>query len=311
MNSTHTGRTGFTIIELLITLVVSAIVMGAVFSLTTGVMASVESNRQNDGIGRSARLVSMSLARDFQQTGVSLESTAAFGSLNVWADTIAILHVPFEPTEAPPYTLKPPTGTDNPLPAGGTCGARCLDLNKSAGQFDLRAGDLARLQINAERRLILIETVQDMGTYVQVTFSGDSLLLQYPAGLSGGLALDRYATYVQQVGPILYYRDGTALMRAESMNTDGTPAGEPLVYGVEAWDAWIVFVDGDEATEVDILDTDYSNDFDDLLGARIEAVLGADIPILRADSTIADETRHFEWRYAPRNLTYERNRIQN
>ena len=293
-------------IELLITLVVAVIVMGAVFSLTLGIMGSVEENRQNDGIGRSARLVGMSLARDFQETGVLLESTLEFGSLNIWQDTVVILRVPFEPAEAPAYPLKPPSGTNNPLSPGGTCGVNCVDLNKVNSAFDLQPGDLARLQSSGERRLILVERVDDLGSSVQVTFSADSLLLNYPAGVTGGLALDRFATFVQKLAPVVYYQDSDVLRRAESLNSDGTPDGVPLVYGIQSWEAWLRFVDGDEAKVANVIDSDETNDFDDLLGAKIDAVLGADLPILRADTTGARDVRRFEWQFTPRNLMYEK-----
>ena len=277
---------------------------------TVASMRNLERNRQHEEIARSARYVGMALERDLQETGVSLASTVTFGSLSVRGDTVVILRVPFEPAEAPPPPLVPPAGTDNPLPPGGTCGPACVTVDTGGNPFDIEIGDLARMQISGERRLILVTDVQVSGTNADVTFTADSTLLGYQAGWAGGVQLDRFATFVQKLNLTAYYQDGATLKRADALLPNGSPAGEIVVYGIRDWDAWILFTDGDEAEYANPNDSDPSNDFDDLLGVRIEAELAGDHPLLRTPPAGSpDPTEVFEWRFAPRNLTYERNQI--
>jgi prepilin-type N-terminal cleavage/methylation domain-containing protein len=303
------GPRGFTLIELMISLTVGIIVLSGALSFAVGLWRNLEGNEIREDVYRDARYVEMSLERDFQATGVGLASTVSFGSLAVWGDTILILRVPFVPAESPPYDLDPPPGTNNPLDPGGTCGARCLNLQKAAdGTFDLGVGDLARLQVNDERRLIQIQSMLDYGATTAVGFTDKTLLLHYPAGLSGGLLLDRYSTFVQKVGPVIYYLDGTELKRAETLNLDGTPAGETIAYGVQSFEASLVFVDGDEADAANPADGDPSNDYDDVTGVRVVAVMGAD-KVHRTVNQGNLFTRTYDWLFSPRNLLYERNRI--
>ncbi len=290
-----------------------ALVMGVVlltaatqFALAT--WRSMEGNELRDAAHRNARYVAMSLERDLQSTGVGIASTPSFGTLSVSGDTIVILSVIYDPLEAPPHDLDPPAGVNNPLNPGGTCGTDCLDLLKVGGTFDIDAGDLARLQVKDTRRLVLVQGVQDAGLGFQLWFTAHPVLLHYPAGLSGGLLLDRFDTFVQELSAAIYYRDGDRLMRAQGLRADGSPDGEVVSYGVRSWEVTVVFSDGDEADAANPTDSDVTNDYDDLLGVRIRAELGAD----RVDPRINGGqlfTRSYDWRFSPRNLMYERNRI--
>ena len=300
---------GFTLIEILISLTVGIIVLSGALSFAVGLWRNLEGNEVREDVYRDARYLEMSFERDFQGTGVGLVSTVSFGSLAVWGDTVVILRVPFMPTESPPYDLDPPAGVNNPLDPGGTCGARCLNLEKAAdGTFDIEVGDLARLQVNDTRRLILVQSMVDYGATVAIGFTDTPAIVHYAAGLSGGLLLDRFSSFVQKVGPVIYYLDGTELKRAETLNMDGTPAGETVAYGVQSFDVKLMFVDGDEADAANAGDSDTTNDFDDIVGVRITAVIGADRihPAVNQGNLF---TRTYEWLFSPRNLLYERNRI--
>ena len=300
---------GFTLIEVMISLTVGIIVLSGALSFAVGMWRSLEGNEIREDVYRDARYMGMSLERDFQATGVGLVSTVSFGSLAVWGDTITILRIPFMPNESPPYQIDPPAGVNNPLNPGGTCGARCINLQKAAdGSFDLEVGDLARLQVNDERRLILIQTIADYGATVAIEFTAAPLILHYAAGLSGGLLLDRFSSFVQKVGAVIYYLDGTELKRAETLNLDGTPAAETVAYGVQSFEVSLLFVDGDEADAANSADGDVTNDFDDITGVRIRAEVGAD-RIHRSVNSGNLFTRKYEWVFSPRNLLYERNRI--
>ena len=80
-----------------------------------------------------------------------------------------------------------------------------------------------------------------------------------------------------------------------------------MAYNVTAWDAKMVFLDGDEADEADPYDLDFTNDFDDILGIRVTATLAASRTHLRVAGG-ALFTREYSFRAYPRNLMYERNR---
>jgi len=306
----QTNHSGFTMIELLIALVMGVIVLSAALSFGVSTWRTMEGNSVREEVYRNGRFIGMSLERDMQTVGVGIASTVSFGTLAVWRDTIVILAVPFDPNEAPPYDLEPAAGTDNPLPPGGTCGTFCLDLAppKPGAVVDLAVGDLARLQVNDERRLILLTSYKKAGNKYTVEFGTHTALLRYVAGLTGNLLLDRYSTFVQKLELVVYYLDGDKLMRAERLNPDGTPAGEVLAYGVQEWDVNIVFTDLDEAPSANPNDTDPTNDFDDILGVRVRVVCAADRP---SRNVKAGElfTREFEWQFSPRNLMYERNRL--
>ncbi len=301
---------GFTLIELLIALTVGVVVLAAALSFGVSTYRMMEGNDIREGAYRNGRFIGMSLERDMQTVGVGIASTVSFGALAVWGDTIVILSVPFDPNEALPYDLEPGAGTDNPLPSGGTCGTYCIDLAPDApgNAVDLAPGDLARLQVNDTRRLILISSVDQVGIKYAITFGAHTSLIHYTAGLTGDLRMDRFSTFAQKLDPVFYYLDGDAVMRATTLNPDGTPAGDVLAYGVKEWEVKLVFIDLDEADEADVYDSDPTNDFDDILGVRIRLVAGAD----RAAYYVKGGdiyTREFEWMFSPRNLMYERNRL--
>jgi prepilin-type N-terminal cleavage/methylation domain-containing protein len=302
------GRRGFTLIELLLSVVLSVVVMGASLSFAIATFRGTEANRLREEVYRNARFIGMSLERDIQTTGVGIASGIRFGTLNTYNDTLVVLHVPWLPTNAFPYEINPPAGVDNPLPPGGTCGATCIDLNKGpANSFDLQPGDIARLQINAERRVILVTDVRDMGNAVQLTFSAGPTLLNSEAALSGGVQLDRFSTVVQKLQPIIYFVENEVLYRSVQLTPAGDLIASPLAYGVKSWETKMLFLDLDEADQGNPYDSDNTNDFDDILGTRITATLGTNRPDIRvADGEIF--TRNYEWKLLPRNLMYERNR---
>ena len=302
------SREGFTLIELLISTVLAVVVMGASLSFAMAAFRGSEGNTLREEVYRNARFVGMALERDIQTTGVGIVSEIRFGTLSTFNDTLVILHVPWMPTDAYPYVIDPPDGVNNPLNPGGTCGPNCIDLNPDPGNsFDLVPGDIARLQINSERRVILITDVNRTGNRYAVTFAAAPTLLHYESALSGGLLLDRFSTTVQKLQPIVYWAENEILYRSDQMDLNGNLIGSPLTYDVKAWDAKMIFLDLDEADQGDPYDMDDTNEFDDILGVRLTATLGT----TRSDVRVAGGelyTRDYEWKLLPRNLMYERNR---
>ena len=302
------SREGFTLIELLISLVISVVVMGASLSFALAAFRGSEGNTLREEVYRNSRFIGMALERDIQTTGVGIASEIRFGTLSTFNDTLVVLHVPWTPTDAFPYTIDPPSGTNNPLNSGGTCGPSCIDLNKGPGNsFDLVPGDIARLQVNAERRVILVTDVRSVGPTVELTFAAAPTLLHYESALSGGVLLDRFSTIVQKLQPIVYWVENEILYRAAQLDANGDLIGSPIAFDVKSWEAKMIFLDLDEADEGNPYDSDETNDFDDILGVRLTATLGT----IRSDIRVAGGdlyTRDYVWKFLPRNLMYERNR---
>jgi hypothetical protein len=233
--------------------------------------------------------------------------------VNVWpgsvGDTLVVIYVPYLPEPTPAHVLLPPDGVDNPLPPGGTCGSRCLDLlMDEAAELEIVAGDMLRLQVAGERRLLFIEeVVETSDTSFTVRFSEIEEILQQPAALSDDLRLDRFSTFVQKLTPIIFYVDEEEqLYRATALNPDGSPIGHVMAYGVERFDVKLVFADGDELDRADVSDGDDTNDYDDIAALKLLVTLKAD----RVDPRVNDGEvlrRDFEWTISPRNLRYERN----
>ena len=107
-------------IELLLSMVVGLMIIGATLGFARTTWRDIESNSIREDTFRDARFIAMALERDFSYTGVSLSSNVEFGSLVVSGDTVMIMSVPFEPLEAYAYPIDiSPIGA-NPLPPGAT-----------------------------------------------------------------------------------------------------------------------------------------------------------------------------------------------
>ena len=305
---------GFTFVELIVALTLGAVVLAGAIGYMIREMRTLTGNDIRHGLARNGRYVGVSLRHDLQKAGIEIESTTDFGTVNVWAgvvgDTLVILHVPYVPEMAPPHPIQPPSGGGNPLPAGGTCGARCIEVVKDTTPLELAVGDLARLQILETRRLILIDDLTETSdTSVEVSFTDASEILRQPAGFAGGVLLDRFATYIQELSPILYYLDDQGqLHRAFRLNLNGSADGDILAYGVEEFDVKVVFADDDELDRADPTDTDDSNDFDDIVALKIRLTLKAN----RVDPRVNQGQllrKTYEWLVSPRNLRYEKQRL--
>ncbi len=307
-------RRGFSLIELIVALTLGVVVLGAAMGYLFREMRSLAGSEIRQSVSRNGRYIGVSLRHDVQKAGIDIESTVVFGTVKTWpgdyGDTLVVLHVPYLPEPAPVHSLVPPAGTDDPLVGDGTCGSRCLDLLKGPiTPLELGPGDLARLQIRATRRLILIEDLVDAtDTTFEATFTEAPLVLRQAAGLSGGLQLTRSGTFVQKLVPIIYYVDAEQqLHRAVRMNLDGSPVGDILAYGVERFEVKLVFSDGDELDQANPTDTDDSNDYDDIVAVRVSVTVVAD----RVDPRVNNGEpvkRDYEWTISPRNLRYQRNR---
>lgn len=300
---------GFTLIELVFSMIIGLVVLTASLGFAVTTMRSVEGSAIREKVQRNARFIALSLERDMQFTGVGIASLPWWGSLAVYNDTIAVLSVPFDPDEAYVHDLVPPGGSPDPMPSGGTCGALCLNLAKVGGEVDLQPGDLARLQVQQERRLIIVQSLTAGGASdFTLTFTLHATLFGYPAGLTGDLRLTTAGTIVQELSHVRYYVNAKQqLIRSDHFDASGIPQEAILADGVQSWEVSLIFTDGDEADAANSADTDGTNDYDNIVAVRILATLAADDPDPRVNRGVL-YTRDYEWTFAPRNLTYERNR---
>jgi prepilin-type N-terminal cleavage/methylation domain-containing protein len=306
-------RGGFTIVELLISLTVALVVLSAA---TAFAMTSWESRRGwtlREGVDRNARFIGMAVGRDAAEAGIDIESTPVFGSIGTFADTLSVLSVPYEPLVAPTYRFDAmDTDTINPLPPGGNCGTYCLSFQKQDGTFNLREGDLARLQVGGERRLLLITGTSSLSSdHFSIEFLPVDQILGRPAGLGDSLRIDRFGTAIQKLKAVAYWYDPEkrAVMRSERLSSStGAPIGEVLADGVDEWAASLIFEGGAEHARYDGADTDSTNDGHRIMAVKVRAkVMAARVdPVVNGGEPVY---RWYEWRVAPRNLMYEKNRL--
>jgi hypothetical protein len=303
---------GFTIVELLLSLIMSLVI---ITSATAFAINSWETRRGwtlREGVDRNARFLGLAIARDAQEAGIDIESTPVFGTLGTFGDTLSIVSVPYEGNEpAPIYRFDPDDGAvTNPLQPGNVCGDKCLKFQKDDGTFDIDAGDVVRLQVGGERRLLMVTGTADAGTHFTMTYAELDRLMGRPAGLGDTLLIDRFGTAVQKVKVVAYWWDANSqqVYRAERFSTAGAPIGGVIADGVGDWQADLVFQGDVKAEAYDGFDTDSLNDGNRIVAVEINAKVLAD----RTDPSVNDGQRiyrYYTWRVAPRNLQYEKNRL--
>lgn len=317
------GRAGYSVVELLIACVIGIVVLSSAMSLAVSTFRSLAGLQMREGIDRNSRYVGMVLQRDLTETGVNIEALADFGTLAVWNDSIAILRVAFDTSMFPQYNMTETGGLTRGV--NSTTTPTQLDI-LSNGAPRLAVGDLARYQWNTTRRLILVSGIRQISATVQrVTFttaspSGTNILIHHSAGLVSAIPAtgNTGSAFIQKLTPVMYWRVPATnqLMRAQSLNSDGTWNGSVVSEGVSAFDATLIFTDGDELTQatppaggfVSPTDADTTNNYNQIAAVRVRATVRSETTDARVNAG-AFITKNFEWFVAPRNLIYERNRI--
>ena len=304
-------RRGFTLAEVLISMTIGAVVLTAATSFSLRSWQTRRGWTVRESVDRNARFLGLSLARDAQEAGIAMESSPVFASLGSFGDTLSVLSVPFTPNEATVYPIYNDGDTLPNYPAGGNCGAYCIEFNQVAGTFTLAAGDLARLQIGSTRRLLyLTSATSASGGRFRVNFLPVSQLLGRASGLSGVL-LTRAGTTIQKLKAVVYWRDAASasLMRADQFDNAARPLGRVLASGAAAFSTSLIIVGNNESPSYNGLDADTLNDGNDVIGVRVRAQLQTE----RVDPAVNNGQpilRWYDWRVAPRNLLYEKNRNQ-
>ena len=309
---TAAPRLGFTLIELLLSMVLGVIVLAVSANFATATLRASRGSDLRDGLNRDARFVGLAITRDLQDAGVAFESTQPFGSVATRGDTVVAISVPFLPNQAEVYNMVVPTDTTDPLPPGGTCGATCIEVvDPNLVPFQIRAGDVALLQVQNERRLIVMTQVTSGGAGIKrLTFSNADTLFVYPAGLTGGLRLSRNGVAVQRLNVTGWYRNtGTnTLVRADGFTLDGQLRTSITARGVESFTTRLQFTNGSERMQANGFDADTTNDYDRI----VSVVVRARMRVEQTDRSVnggAPLFRNYEWRVTPRNLIFERNRV--
>lgn len=305
------ARSGFSIVELLLSMTIALVVITGATKFALGSWQTRRGWTVKESVDRGARFVGLSLARDVQEAGIAMESTPTFASLGTFNDTLSVLSVPYTPNEAPVYSIYDDGDTLPTYPPGGNCGATCIEFQKGGNGMQIGAGDLARLQVGTTRRLLLVVSTADQGNgRFRLNFVNTKKLLGRPAGLDS-LLLSRSGTTVQKINAVVYWRDAGSkkLYRATSLNGVGNPNGQLIAGNVEAFNTKLLFINGTEANAYSGIDSDTLNDGNDIIGTKIRAQMKSD----RSDPAVnggQPVLRWYEWKVAPRNLLYEKNRKQ-
>lgn len=308
--STSRTRRGFTLPEVLISLTVAMVVISGAVAFSVNSWSTRRGWTVRETVDRDGRFVGLSLSRDVQEAGISFNSSPVFASMDAFGDTLSVLSVPYEPTEAGVYPIFNDGDTLTTYPPGGTCGANCIDFQKVSGTYDLRSGDLARLQVGSTRRLLLLTSVVDRPNGLfRVTFLNVNRLANRPSGLDS-LLLMRSGTSIQKANIVMYYLDPSkqALMRAQKLDASGRPVGALVAGNVEDFKARLLFTSGTEHPTYSGVDADTTNDGNDIIGTKLRAKIRStkSDPTVNGGQPIA---RWYEWRVSPRNLLYEKNRM--
>ena len=304
------ARRGFTLAEVLISMTIGMVVISSATAFALNSWQTRRSWTVRESVDRGARFVGLSLARDVQEAGIAMVGTPVFSALGAVGDTVSVLSVPFDPEEAPVYPIFDDGDTLPNYPPGGTCGATCIDFKKVNGAFTVKAGDLVRLQVGTTRRLLLLTSVADQGTGLfRIRFLPVSRLVNRDAGIDS-LLLARSGTTIQRLHVVMYWRAPATkeLMRADALTASGAPDGDVVATGVQAFESRLVFVSGAEHRTYNGLDADTTNDGNDVIGIRIRTQIRSD----RSDPAVNGGNpvdRWYEWRVAPRNLLYEKNKM--
>lgn len=303
-------RRGFTLPEVLISLTIAMVVISGAVAFSVQSWTTRRGWTVRETVDRDARFVGLSLARDVQEAGIAFTSTPVFASVDTYGDTLSILSVPYEPNEAGVYPIYNDGDTLPTYPPGGTCGATCIDFQKVNGTYDLAAGQLARLQVGSTRRLLLLTSVTDQpNNLFRVNFLDVDFLANRPSGLDS-LLLMRSGTSIQRANIVMYYRDLSRnyLMRAQSLSSSGQPVGSVVASNVEAFQPRLLFTLGSEHATYSGIDADTTNDGNDIIGTKVRAKIRStkSDPSVNGGQPIA---RWYEWKVAPRNLLYEKNRL--
>lgn len=311
------ARRGFTLVELLAAMTIGLLILGAASTFAINTWRTQSRGQAGEDTTRRARYLGTSLQRDIGEVGVLVNSRPAFGTVNLFNDTLAMIRVPTRDTViSPQYFLR--NLSPSPAIGQGTCGADCIEIGKRGGRVEIQAGEVFLLNAPGNvSRVMLATTVvdpapSDTNATVRIVFLNtlDSLF-HWPARLTG-VQLSAGAS-VQRLGLAAYFRsrgaDTTVLMRSTQFNSVGQFIPTILTTGVLDFHAQIQFGNGAIADAAVPADTarNYCAISNVLVNSRLTTDRPAD-PRIAASAAV---TRSFQWNYVARNLVFQRNARRN
>ena len=239
-------------------------------------------------------------------------SKQEFGSVATRGDTVLAISVPFLPNQAEVYNMVAPTDRTDPLPPGGTCGETCIDIvDPNALPLRIRVGDVALLQVQSERRSIVVTSVTSGGVGVKhLTFSNATpcscIRLVSPVGCGSRVTVWWWCS---DWSVNAWYRNAVSntLVRSDGVNLDGTLRTSITARGVDSFTTRLQFTNDSERTQANWFDSDTANDYDRI----VSVVVRARMRVERTDLTVnggAPFFRFYEWRLSARNQAFERHR---
>ncbi|MCU0623620.1 MAG: prepilin-type N-terminal cleavage/methylation domain-containing protein [Gemmatimonadaceae bacterium] len=310
-------RSGFTLVELLAAMTIGLLILGAASSFAINTWRTQSRGQAGEDTTRRARYLGTSLQRDIGEVGVLVNSRPAFGTVQLFNDTLAMIRVPTRDTVVSPTYLVRNLSPTPPL-GEGTCGTDCLDIGKRGGRVEIQTGEVFLLNVPGNvNRLLLATNVtdpspSDTNATVRIRFLNtlDSLF-HWPARLTG-VQLTSGAS-VQRLALAAYFRDRstdtTILMRATEINTSGQFVPTILTTGVLGFEAQVQFANGTFADNA--FPADAARDFCAISNVLISATLTTDRPADPRIAASAAVTRPFAWNYVARNLVFQRNARRN
>lgn len=311
------NRRGFTLVELIAAMTIGLLILGAASSFAINTWRTQSRGQAGEDTTRRARYLGTSLQRDIGEVGVLVPSRPAFGTVNLFNDTLALIRVPTRDTViSPTYLVR----NLSPLPAvgAGTCGTDCLDIGKRGGRVEIQTGEVFLLNVPGNIYRLLLATAvtdanpSDTNATVRITFQNSlDSLFHWPARLTG-VQLSNGAS-VQRLALAAYFRDRstdtTVLMRASQINTSGQFVPTVLTTGILGFDVQVQFNNGTSADNA--FPADLNRDYCSVSNVVVNATLTTDRPADPRIQASASVTRPFQWNYVARNLIFQRNARRN
>src|SRR5690606_12039927 len=125
---------------------------------------------------------------------------------------------PVREEPARPYSIHMASG--DAISAGsGSCGTDCVRFVRPAGEeVELEEGSLALLSTYTQRRLVVVDQIQQQTGHATVNFANVSRteILHHLANFADDYLMDPAGTAIQEVNVFAWWRDSdNRLMRAE------------------------------------------------------------------------------------------------
>ncbi len=306
------GPDGFTLIEMLMAITISALVVGGALSLFDSFMKNERASSIRAEVHQNARCAVDMLTRELLEAGEGLDHTAKFAVVSTAdgksgsPDTLFIVR---SDASTPVHQVLEPTGDPQK--------EILLNLTCADSVLDIRAGTVLHLARGPARGLAVVNSVTRNETGVTCppvdpdADIGHVVLAVAPAAKPHGwrLRANRGGAAAHRVSAAVYFVDKSGptpvLVRATHQE-GGQWVGPPIAEGIVDFQTELVFGDGDVAAEASSKDTDVTNDYDDIFTVRAFLLARA----WRTDRNLAGGgtyEREYSVRATPRNPLYSRN----